>query len=121
MAKAFSVKYVSSHYDSLYLSTIAKPVGAVTCQMNGIVRKRRSASGTDRHTGRHILIALYQIRREMKAIFHEQIAPLRNDNKSAWGGGPEAMNEVFSRYAGYIRYCSHIYVPFNVDMKATSR
>ena len=33
--------------------------------------------------GRHIRLALYQIRREMEVTSHKQIAPLRNDNKGA--------------------------------------
>jgi len=33
--------------------------------------------------GRHIRLALYQIRREMEMTSHKQIAPLRNDNKGA--------------------------------------
>lgn len=36
---------------------------------------------------------------------------------NAHEGDPAAMNEVLSHYVGYIRYCSHIYGHFNVDME----
>lgn len=35
----------------------------------------------------------------------------------ATNGEPEAVNAVLSHYAGYIRYCSHIYGHYSVDME----
>ena len=39
----------------------------------------------------------------------------------ATNGEPEAVNAVLAHYAGYIRYYSHIYGHYNVDMRTTSR
>ena len=35
----------------------------------------------------------------------------------ATNGEPEAVNAVLAHYAGYIRYYSHIYGHYNVDME----
>lgn len=35
----------------------------------------------------------------------------------ATNGEPEAVNIVLSHYAGFIRYCSHIYGYYNADME----
>ena len=38
----------------------------------------------------------------------------------ATNGEPEAVNAVLAHYAGYIRYYSHIYGHYNVDMEDLS-
>lgn len=50
------------------------------CTQREIGKKYEQTRST---TGRHIRLALQQLRQEMEVINHEQAAPLRNNNKGA--------------------------------------
>ena len=47
----------------------------------------------------------------------QRICILNETIIQATNGEPEAVNAVLAHYAGYIRYYSHIYGHYNVDME----